>query len=370
MKSKVYFTDFRTRPHGDNIQEKLQKLMKKAGFEKLPLSGQFAAIKLHFGERGNTAYLRPNWARAVAEYVTKLGGKPFLTDCNTLYAGSRKDALEHIETAQINGFSPLSTGCNIIIGDGLKGTDEVDVPVPNGIILKSAKIGRAIMDADVVISLTHFKGHEKMGIGGCIKNIGMGCGSRAGKMIMHSDGKPGLSAEDCIGCGRCQKICAHGALTLKAKSRKMSIDYDKCAGCGSCIAVCPKDALYTTWEQGNKILDEKTAEYAAAVLSGRPQFHISILRDISPNCDCHGENDAPMLPDIGMLASFDPVAIDVAACDLCNQAIRLKGSWLDDCPQGGDVFDDAHDTTHWRDAIEHAVKIGLGSQDYELVRLR
>ncbi|MDD4816718.1 MAG: DUF362 domain-containing protein [Victivallaceae bacterium] len=368
MKSKVFFTDFRMSFNGENITAKLQRLMKAAGFEGLDLNGKFVAVKLHFGERGNLAFLRPNYARAVADYVKQLGGKPFLTDCNTLYVGGRKDALEHLDTAGINGFNPLSTGCQILIGDGLKGNDEVDVPVPNGKHFKTAKIGRAVMDADAFISLTHFKGHEKMGIGGVVKNIGMGCGSRAGKMEMHSDGKPTLDRGLCVGCGICKRYCAQNALTLNGK--KMTIDHDRCVGCGRCIAVCPKDALQATWDQNDTILDEKTAEYALAVVNNRPCFHISILCDISPNCDCHGENDAAMLPDIGMLAGFDPVALDVAGCDLCNRAPRLNNTWLDDCPHGEDVFDDAHSNTRWRDAIDHAVKIGLGSDQYELVVMK
>ncbi len=368
MKSKVFFTDFRMGFNGENVTAKLQRLMKKAGFETLDLNGKFVAVKLHFGERGNLAFLRPNYAKAVADYVRQIGGKPFLTDCNTLYVGGRKDALEHLETAEINGFNAISTGCRILIGDGLKGNDEVEVPVPNGTHFKVAKIGRAVMDADAFISLTHFKGHEKMGIGGAVKNIGMGCGSRAGKMEMHSDGKPTLDSELCIGCGMCRKYCAQDALTLVGK--KMTINHAKCVGCGRCIPVCPKDALQATWDQNDTILDEKTAEYALAVVHGRPCFHINVLCDISPNCDCHGENDAPMLPNIGMLVSFDPVALDVASCDLCNRAPRLNNTWLDNCPHGDDVFDDAHSNTRWRDAIDHAVKIGLGSDQYELVVMK
>jgi len=367
-KAKICFTDFRTEFHGTGRGDKLRRLLKFAGFETIDFRDKFVAIKMHFGEAGNLAYLRPQYAKVVADYVRELGGKPYLTDCNTLYAGSRKNALEHLDTAAANGFSVLSAGCQILIGDGLKGNDEVAVPVPNGVHCKTAKIGRAVMDADIFISLTHFKGHEAMGIGGSVKNIGMGCGSRAGKMEMHSDGKPDLDQDACIGCGLCRKHCAHGALTLVGK--KMTIDHAKCAGCGSCIAVCPRDALQPNWGQRLKMLDEKTAEYAAAVLVGRPNFHISLLCDIAPNCDCHAENDAAILPDIGMLAGFDPVAMDVAACDLCNRAPRLDHTWRDGRRQGGDVFDDAHEETHWRDAIDHAVKIGLGTDQYELAVMK
>ena len=365
--SKVYFTDFRTAGYGNGVLPKLEKLMKKAGFENLDFQNRFAAIKLHFGESGNMAFLRPQYAGTVAGYVKRLGGIPFLTDCNTLYAGSRKNAVEHIYTAEMNGFSLLAASAPILIGDGLKGSDEVSVPIPNGVHLTEAKIGRQIMDADLFISLTHFKGHEKMGFGGTVKNIGMGCASRAGKMELHSDGKPVAESDVCIGCGSCMPYCAHGA--LKMTSGKMWVDHTLCTGCGACISRCPVTALQPTWDQSDRLLDEKTAEYASAVLSGRPHFHISILNNITPDCDCHGDNDAAILPDIGMLVSADPVAIDQAAADLCNAAPRIAHSHLEGKKNTGDVFHDAHEKSRWQDTIEHGEKIGLGSRKYELIHL-
>ena len=204
-KSKVFFTDFRTPAYGDGLTTKLQKLLKKAGIEQLDMDGKFVAIKMHFGELGNLSFLRPNYARAVADLVKSLGGKPFLTDCNTMYPGSRKNALEHMECAWQNGFTPLTVGCPIIIADGLKGTDDIDVPVEGGEYVKAAKIGRAVMDADVFISLTHFKGHETTGFGGTIKNIGMGCGSRAGKTEQHSNGIPTMCRLQALSEGMCQR---------------------------------------------------------------------------------------------------------------------------------------------------------------------
>ena len=171
-KSKVYFTDFRVH-HEESLTHKLQRLLDKAGLGNIDMDGKYVAIKMHFGELGNLAFLRPNWAKAVADYVKAHGGKPFLTDCNTLYVGSRKNALDHLSTAYENGFSPLSTGCHVIIADGIKGTDEALVPV-KGDYVKEAKIGQAIMDADIIISLNHFKGHESTGFGGAIKDLGMG----------------------------------------------------------------------------------------------------------------------------------------------------------------------------------------------------
>ena len=223
-KSRVYFTDFRTKAFGDGLPAKLQKLIKKAGIADLDLDGKFVAIKMHFGELGNISYLRPNYARAVVDVVKELGGKPFLTDCNTLYPGSRKNALEHLECAWQNGFTPLTVNCPILIGDGLKGTDDVEVPVDGGEYIRTAKIGRAIMDADVFISLTHFKGHEVTGFGGTIKNIGMGCGSRAGKKDQHNNGQPEIDESLCRGCKRCQRECANNGLVFDVMKRKMHVE--------------------------------------------------------------------------------------------------------------------------------------------------
>lgn len=216
-KAKVYFTDMRTGYGGLSLPQKLAKLIKAAGIGNIDFNKKFAAIKIHFGEPGNVSYLRPNYAKAVADVVKEFGGMPFLTDCNTLYVGRRKHALEHITAAYENGFSPFSTGCHVIIADGLKGTDEAYVPVPGGEVVKEAKIGKALMDADIIISLNHFKGHEAAGFGGAIKNIGMGGGSRAGKMEMHHDGKPQVDQSKCIGCHACERICAHGAPVIENK---------------------------------------------------------------------------------------------------------------------------------------------------------
>lgn len=370
-KAKVYFTDFKATGR-ENLLQKLHRLMKQAGFETIDFENKYAAIKIHFGEYGNLAFLRPNYARVVADYVKELGGKPFLTDCNTLYVGSRKNALDHLETAYVNGFSPYQTGCHVLIADGLKGTDETLVPI-DGDYVKEAKIGSAIMDADVFISLTHFKGHEMTGFGGTLKNIGMGSGSRAGKMEQHREGKPQVDTELCVGCGSCKKICAHDAPVIKDK--KAVIDHDKCVGCGRCLAVCPRDAIDAEDNRSIEMLNYKMVEYAWAVCKDRPCFHVSLICDVSPNCDCHAENDIPIIPNVGMLASFDPVALDRACADLCNQMQPLENSLLAENlrkyerHEGDDHFHMAHPDTEWRIGIRHAVKIGLGTDEYDLIRI-
>ena len=364
-KAKVYFTDF-SATYSENLLQKLARLIDTAGLGTIPMQNKYAAIKIHFGEPGNLAFLRPNYAKVVADYVKTHGGKPFLTDCNTLYVGGRKNALDHLDAAYTNGFSPFSTGCHILIADGLKGTDEVLVPV-DGEYVTEAKIGRAVMDADVFISLTHFKGHECAGFGGALKNIGMGCGSRAGKMEMHSAGKPSVHRDDCIHCGACARGCAHGAISFPEK--KAQIDHARCVGCGRCIGVCPVDAVYAAEDESNDIMNRKIAEYTKAVVQGRPCFHISLVTDVSPNCDCHAENDAPIVPNVGMFASFDPVALDMACAEAVNQQPALAGSWLTRCKKLPDHFDTAHPDTNWRVAVEHAEKLGIGTRDYELITI-
>lgn len=367
MASKVYFADLRADYH-ENLQQKLTRLMKTAGMGSIDFDRKYAAIKLHFGEPGNLAFLRPNWAKTVADFVKDCGGKPFLTDCNTLYVGGRKNALDHLDTAMLNGFSPLSTGCQIIIADGLKGNDEVYVPVEGGELVKEAKIGRAIMDADVFISLNHFKGHEEAGFGGALKNIGMGCGSRAGKMEQHNAGKPLVREKACVGCGLCAKICAHDAPVMV--EGKTHIDHDKCVGCGRCIAICPRDAVVPPYDGSFDDLNCKMAEYAKAVLAGRPHFHISLVIDVSPNCDCHAENDAAIVPNVGMFASFDPVALDVACADAVNaQPVIANSALAEGDAHDHDHFHRVHPETNWMSCIEHAEKLGIGTREYELVRI-
>ena len=374
QKSKVFFTDFRTKAHGDGLPTKLRKLILKAGLKDIDMDGKFVAIKMHFGELGNISYLRPNYARAVVDAVKSLGGKPFLTDCNTMYPGSRKNAIEHLYCAWENGFTPLTVGCPIIIGDGLKGTDDVDVPVEGGEYVKSAKIGRAVMDADIFISLSHFKGHEMTGFGGAIKNIGMGCGSRAGKTDQHSGGQPQISEELCRGCKKCLAQCVNNGLYFDVETRKMKVNTDNCVGCGRCLGACNFDAISFENEQAPELLNRRMAEYAKAVVWGRPHFHISLVLDISPNCDCHAENDAPILPNIGMFASADPLALDQACVDACLAATPMPGSQLYDHMHSPD-FHDHHDhfknstpESEWRSCLEHAEKIGLGSREYELIK--
>lgn len=369
-KAKVYYTDFRATPD-QNLLQKLHRLLVKAGMTGMDLQGKFTAVKIHFGEPGNLAFLRPNYAKVVVDTLQDMGARPFLTDCNTLYTGMRRNALDHLTAAYENGFNPFQTGCHVIIGDGLLGTDDVAVPI-NGKHFDHALIGRAIMDAEAVITLNHFKCHESTGIGGALKNLGMGCGSTAGKRAMHYEGKPSVRQEMCVGCGRCAKICAHGAISFQGEKphRKAYINHDICVGCGRCVGICRDRGAILGPDSSNDVLNEKISEYAWAVVKDRPNFHISLVMDVSPFCDCHAENDAPIIADVGMFASFDPVALDVACADACNRMAPLPGSVLaEKAEHTGDIFHDVHPYTNWRSAVEHAQALGMGTMEYDLIRI-
>ena len=371
-KAKVYYTDFRAKI-GEGLPTKLKRLIKEAGIGDIDMDGKFVAVKMHFGELGNLSFLRPNYARAIVDVVKELGGVPFLTDCNTLYPGSRKNAIEHLYCAWENGFTPMTVGCPVIIGDGLKGTDDIEVPVEGGEYIDKAMIGRAVMDADIFISLSHYKGHETTGFGGAIKNIGMGCGSRAGKKAQHMNGQPEIDHELCRGCRACLRECANDGLSFDESTRKMSINTQNCVGCGRCIGACNFDAIAFANYAATKDLNCRMAEYTKAVIQNRPNFHVSLIVDVSPNCDCHAENDAPILPNIGMFASFDPLALDQACVDACLKATPLPNSQLAEAMEKED-FCDHHDhfenttpNSEYKTCLAHAEKIGLGTRDYEIV---
>lgn len=324
-KSKVYYTNLRTKP-GMSLLKKLRNLVKAAGIENINFEGQYTAIKLHFGEPGNMAYIRPNYVATVVDLLNSLGAKTFLTDANTLYKGRRDNAVDHLKSAMVNGFNPIQVNCNVIIADGLKGTNYAAIPVEGAKYCRAPKIGQAVADADIIISMSHFKGHEQAGFGGALKNLGMGCASIAGKLELHSSSQPKVNAQKCIGCKICEKNCNHSAITV-GPDKLAVIDYEKCVGCGQCVALCQYEgAVLASWDT-SEVLNYKIAEYTKAVLKDKPHFHISFIMNVSPECDCWGHNDIAIVPDLGMLASFDPVALDQACADLVNSAPAING-WI------------------------------------------
>lgn len=370
-KSKVYFTNLRTRP-SVNLLKKLENLVIKAGIESIDFKKKIVALKIHFGEPGNLAYLRPNYAAHIVKYLKSKGAVPFLTDCNTLYSGRRSNAPSHIEAAFENGFNPIAAGCPVIIADGIKGTEFREIEV-NLELCKSAKIGSAVADADIIISLNHFKGHELTGFGGALKNLGMGCASVGGKLFLHSGSSPKIYEKNCTGCRVCEKYCTHEAIKV-GKDKIAHIDYEKCVGCGQCVAVCQYDASRVVWQSTSEKACKRITEYAFAVIKDKPSFHINFIMNVSPDCDCWDTNDYPIVPDLGIAASFDPVALDQACADMVTAAPALPGSKIMDLNsetdmRGQDKFRHSHPDTFWQAGIQHGVKIGLGNIDYEIVTI-
>ena len=370
--SNVYFTNLRTNPNV-NLLDKLERLVKKAGIEQINFEKQYVAIKIHFGEPGNLAYIRPNYVARIVDLIAKLGGKPFLTDSNTLYKGGRGDAVTHIRSAMHNGFNPIAVNAPIIIADGLKGTEYNEIEI-NQQYCRTAKIGTAVANADIIVSMNHFKGHEQAGFGGALKNLGMGAASVGGKLELHSGTQPEINTADCTGCNICVKNCAHDAIKLNEK-KKAVISFEKCVGCGQCVALCQYNgAIVADW--GNSVdMNCKIAEYTLAIVHDKPHFHISFIMNVSPDCDCWGYNDVAVVPDIGIAASFDPVALDYACADLVMQAPVMKGSVLDEkCACGHnhnetDKFKIIHPNVDWKIGLAHAEEIGVGQQAYNLVQV-
>jgi len=354
----------RTR-QGASLPAKTQRLFRAAGLHKCVSRNDLVAIKLHWGEVGNLAYLAPPLVRAVVDQVKDCGGKPFLTDANTLYRGGRRNAVDNILTAVQNGFALETVGAPVIVSDGLKGMDYAEVKGP-GPHFETLKISSAVYHADAMIVLTHFKGHLLMGFGGAVKNLGMGCASPAGKQAMHSDLRPTVKRSLCTGCGTCLRYCPASAIRMTPE-KKAAIRKNRCIGCGECTAVCPEGAIPIRWKSDQTTVQEKTAEYALAALHGKEGKcgFINFLNNLSPDCDCFSWNDTPIAPDVGILAALDPVAIDQASVELVNRAPGLPGSQLDDVKSKDKIR--RVTGVDWQATLSHGEKIGLGSRKWKKV---
>jgi uncharacterized Fe-S center protein len=403
--SEVFVTSMRTTAT-DSVPAKLKRLLVTAGLESCELEGKYTAIKTHFGELGNVSHLKPAYTRTVAEEVLRLGGKPFVTDNSTLYVGMRNDMLEHLRCARLNGFNSDSCGCEVVIADGLRGADEValPVPVPDGVerYVTEALIGRAIADADFLITLTHAKGCTSSSYAGALKNLSMGCASKAGKMVMHSKGMPQVLAEKCTGCASCRKACAYQAIEFAQGKARIN---DSCVGCGHCFGYCPYKAIIPAWNRNWQDMQYKMAEYAAAVVAAKPCLHLALAIDITPQCDCFAGNDAPMVPNVGMFASTDPVALDQAICDAINAQPALAGGALPEKHAAAEAaaaevavaeataaeaaaaeaaeieaaaaeveysLDHLHainPASDWQLCLDHAAALGAGERQYQLVEV-
>jgi len=366
--SRVYFSDLRA-SFKENLLSKLTRLIDTAGLEDIITTRNLVALKLHFGEEGNTAFIRPVFLRCIVDRIKELEASPFLTDTNTLYAGTRGNSVSHLNTAIKNGFSYSVVNAPIIIADGIRGASFSSVNMEQYTI-KTAYLGKEIVGSDVLISLAHFKGHELTGFGGTIKNLGMGCASRKGKLEQHSGLSPKVKRKKCVGCGTCVQHCAQKAISLNEE--KAVIDPRKCVGCGECIIVCPNSAINVQWSADVPTFQKKMVEYAWAVLRGKQgkALFLNFLTNISPACDCNNYSDAPIVQDIGIIASKDPVAIDQASVDLVNRQTAADGSCLEASKMPGeDKFMAIYPKIDWNVQLDYAEKIGLGSREYELVTI-
>jgi len=368
MSSEVYFINFRA-SFKENLFKKLDKLLDAAKISDIVKKRNLVAVKLHFGETGNNAFIRPIFFREIVRKIKAVGGAPFLTDANTLYAGTRGDAVHHTITAIQNGFAYSVVAAPIIIADGLMGRSQTGVRIDHKHV-QTAYIGSEIVNADVLISVAHFKGHEFSGFGGSIKNVGMGCASRAGKLVQHSGLSPKVKLKKCIGCGDCIDHCSQAAIILAEK--KAVIDPSTCIGCGECILICPQNAIQVQHGKSLPEFMEKMVEYTSGVLKNKQgkALFLNFINNVSPACDCWPASDTPIVRDIGILASTDPVAIDQAAADLVNQEPALAESCLKTGRGAGDdKFKALYPKVEWEHQLAYAEKLGLGKRVYNLVQI-
>lgn len=352
-KSRVYFVPVPDAADGPAVVEKLRRLIDKSRILKDIKKEHSVAVKMHFGEEGNTGFVSPEYARVICEKIIGKGAPAFLADTNTLYKGRRKDSQEHLKLAYEHGFTKAATGLDVVVPDETRKEDVVEIPIHQRMV-KTAKLARFFIDADVIVGINHFKGHILTGFGGAIKNIGMGCATRQGKLAQHCDVAPFVHLNECTGCGACVEICPVNAIRIE--NEKSVIDKTVCVGCAGCIDVCPHEALFVDFGAGS-VLQDKMAEYAYAVLKEKKAAYFNFAVKINKECDCWSMENPQIAPDVGILASVDPVAIDKASYDLVVKAC------------GKDIFMEAHPDQDGMKQLCRAQELGLGQMDYKLIEV-
>jgi len=366
--AQVFFAPMKTTQKRSLVERAGIALM-RAGLDKVIASGDIVAVKVHVGEAGNTGFVSPLYAREVVRLIKELGGKPFLTDANTLYSGQRKNAVDHMTCAVHNGFSFATIEAPFIVADGLLGNDWIDVEV-GGLHCETVRMGSAAVEADAMVVISHVKGHGVAGFGGAVKNVGMGLGSRSAKQRMHSDVLPEVDAKNCTRCKRCVEKCPVEAITIDVLSRAARIDQNVCYGCGECVAQCNYDAIAISWQTDPDNIQEKMVEHAAGITKGKQgkMIYLSFLTDITPECDCWSFSDAAIVPDIGLLASRDMIAIDQAAYDMVVEAVGNRNSDAAGMGAGSDKFTEISGTdgTH---VMAYGEEFGLGTRQYAITEI-
>jgi len=353
MKSKVYFIRLGNSEKPHLITGKLKRLLEESCVLDFIRPNSKVAVKMHFGEEGNTGFVLPKYARVVCDGIAGRHSTGILADTNTLYRGRRTNSRDHLALAHEHGFTKALTGADIVIPDDTQKENIVEIPI-NLTSVKIAKIARFFIDVDALIAVSHFKGHMLTGFGGALKNIGMGCATREGKLMQHCDVSPVVYADRCIGCGACVEICPVGAIRIKNK--KSVINSAKCIGCANCIGACPTMAMFIDVEAGGAV-QQKMVEYAAAVLKGKKAGFLNFAIKINKECDCWGMENPRIAPDVGILASVDLVSIDKASLDLVTQTA------------GKNVFKEQHPNQDAAIQLKYAQGLGLGNLNYELIEL-
>lgn len=355
MHATVWFGDLSCKP-GNSLLDKTGALLRAAGIPEKTGKNALTAVKLHFGEQGNTSFVRPIFLRRIVDEIAAAGGRPFLTDTNTLYVGGRSNSVDHLRTAITNGFAYAVTNAPLVIADGLRGEYAVKVPI-GGELFREVAIGGEIVNADAMVVVSHFKGHELSGFGGAIKNLGMGCAARQGKLAQHSSVAPVVRPKGCVSCSVCIDHCPADAIALGGSAAV--IDAQKCIGCADCIVLCPEKTILVNWNEASETVQKKMVEHALGAVSGKDGrlLFVTFVTQVSPYCDCYGHNDRPVAPDVGILVSEDPVAIDQACADLVLQAA------------GRDPFRQTHPSVDWEIQLAYGEKLGLGTRSYTLEKV-
>jgi len=357
VKPKVHFIPASASDSLETIHQKLSALYAQAQFDHCFEPMDLVAIKIHFGEEGNTTHVPANYLTPIIDRMKTIKTKPFFIETCVLYKSQRSDAVNHILLAEKQGFSPAKTGIPVIIADGLRGSNEIEVKIP-GKLFKTVSIAADAIMSNAMLVVTHVTGHMASGIGGAIKNIGMGLASRKGKLRQHSSMKPRIEITKCTGCGQCIIWCPENAITMNGS---MAVINEKiCIGCGECLTVCNFNAVKYNWKTSNELLQKKMAEHAlGAVIQKKDKVaYLNFLMNITSDCDCLGGVQKPITTDIGILASKDPVAIDKASLDLVEQY------------SGKSLVSQSYPAIDPTAQLVHGEEIGLGRMDYELITVK
>lgn len=355
-KSPVYFGRFGAARTPQDASGLMGVLFDEAGFGQMLAEGDLTLVKIHFGEDGNKGYIKPPLARAVVERCKTAGAKPFLCDTNTLYVHRRHNAVDHLTLAAEHGYSIENMGCPIIIADGLRGYNSIEVPI-DAKHSRTVNVASDAVHSDCIIGLAHVTGHIGTGLGAALKNIGMGLSARAGKLVQHCGEAPTIDRDKCRGCGICAQWCPENAIAVEQGCAR--IDPETCISCGYCICLCRESAVKFSWSAGSQYLQERMAEHAAGALSGKKDkmAFMNVIIDSSEKCDCMSSTGGRLTEDLGILASRDPVALDCATAAVINEAA------------GRDVFKEVYPDIDYLCQTRHASELGLGSCEYEIMEI-